>query len=195
MIAAVSPLTDERALCERAQAGDRDALEALSRHCWPRVRTWALIELGDPILAEDAAQESLVAMVRFLDKYDTNRPFGPWLRTLVRNQSRTVGRKRKRVPDQPLPESAPSNTPDLDRALDMDAAARRALLAFCRLKPRQRQIIELVDRQGLAPADAARELDIPQGTARSLLHGARKALRTHLIKHLPELADLVRETP
>ena len=117
----------------------------------PRVRIWALVELGDPVLADDAAQESVIAMVRFLEKYDTGRPFRPWLRTLVRNQCRTVQRKRKRIPNQTVPETASSNL-DIDRALDLDRAAQRALDAFCGLKPRQRQIIDLVDRQDLAPA-------------------------------------------
>ncbi len=195
MIAAVPQTTDQAELIARAQAGDREALEDLSRQCWPKFRIWALVELGDPVLAEDAAQESLIAMVRFLDKYDPERPLGPWLRTLVRNQCRTVGRKRSRIPNQEVPESSQSADVDLDWAIDVDAAARHAVEAFCDLKPRQRQIIELVDRQDLAPAEAAAELDIPQGTARSLLHSARKALRTHMIKHLPELAALVMEAP
>ena len=193
MIAPVSPRTDPTALVQRAQAGDREALEALARQCWPKVRTWALVELGDPVLAEDAAQEALISLVRFLHKYDSNRPFEPWLRTLVRNQCRSVGRKRQRLPDQRLDESRVSVGEDIDRVLDLDGAAREALEAFCLLKPRQRQVIELVDRQDFAPAEVAEALDIPQGTVRSLLHGARKTLRIHLLKHLPELARLVKE--
>jgi len=192
MIAAVQPLPDQSELIARAQAGDRRALETLSREAWPQIRIWALVELGDPVLADDAAQESTIAMVRFLDKYDSSRPFGPWLRTLVRNQCRTVQRKRKRIPGQTVPLTA-SSTVDIDRALDLDRAAQQALDAFCGLKPRQRKIIELVDRQDLAPAEVARELDIPQGTVRSLLHSARKALRITLLKHSPELAALVME--
>ena len=195
MIAPVSPRTDPTALAQRAQAGDREALEALARQCWPKVRTWALVELGDPVLAEDAAQEALISLVRFLQKYDPNRPFAPWLRTLVRNQCRTLGRKRRKLPDQDLDASRASVSADLDRLLDLDGAARDALGAFCLLKPRQRQVIELVDRQDFTPAEVAEALDIPQGTVRSLLHGARKALRVHLLKHLPELARLVKEAP
>ena len=194
MIALVQPSTDQRALIERARAGDRQALEDLARQVWPLVRTWALIELGDPILAEDAAQESLIVMVRFLNKYDVDRTFKPWLRTLVRNQAKSQGRKRKNLPDQRVPLTAAASV-DVDRALDLDAGAQRALDAFCGLTPNQRRMIELVDRQDLAPAEAAIELNIPQGTARSLLHGARKALRMHLIKHAPELLALVKEAP
>ncbi len=174
-----------------AAKGDRSALEALCREIWTDVRRLSLVQLGDPSLADDAAQESLMAVVRNIGRYDPERPFGPWLRTVVRNQCRSAHRKRA---SRSLAESAgpaASVGHDLERRLDLDRGAKTALAAFSTLTPRQREVVDLCDRQGLSPTDAAAELEIAQGTARALLHQARKALRNRLLKHRPDLLDLV----
>jgi RNA polymerase sigma-70 factor (ECF subfamily) len=77
--------------------------------------------------------------------------------------------------------------------MDLDAAASSALEAFSKLTPRQREIIELCDHQGIAPTEAAAELGIAPGTARATLHDARKALRRHLLAERPDLLDLLRD--
>lgn len=177
-----------QSLAAQAAAGDRQALEALCEAIWPDVRRLCLVQLGEVALAEDATQESLVAVVRHIHRYDSGRPFGPWLRTLVRNQCRTAVRKLPR----PVPEQGPRTPPGPpDRAMDLDRAARTALEAFATLTPRQREVIDLCDCRGLAPSEAADQLDIARGTARALLHQARTALRTRLLRHRPELLDLV----
>ena len=43
-----------------------------------------------------------------------------------------------------------------------------------------RQVVDLVDLNGLAYAEAAEVLDIPVGTVMSRLHRARKRIREHL---------------
>lgn len=175
-------------LAAQAARGDRSALEALCREIWPEVRKLSLIQLGDPTLAEDAAQESLISVVRHIGRYDPTRPFGPWLRTVVRNQCRS---DRRKVHPLPSPSPSPGSSVDVDQTLDLDSAARSALEAFSTLTPRQRELVDLCDRRGLAPAEAAAQLEIAQGTARALLHQARKALRTHLLKLRPDLHALV----
>lgn len=186
-------LQDQRdQLAAKASRGDRFALEALCRTIWSDVRRLCLVQLGDPNRADDAAQDSLVAVVRHIGRYDADRPFGPWLRTLVRNQCRSAQRKQTARPTVGLDGQAAAPAADLDWQMDLDRGARTALEAFSTLTPRQREVMELCDRGGMAPAAAADELNIAGGTARALLHQARKALRERLLKHRPELLDLVR---
>ncbi len=194
MIAAVQNSTPDNDLARAAADGDAAALESLAQRSWPRMRRWALVEFGDPSQADDVAQESMILLIRFIGRYDPARPFMPWLRTLVANVART---QRKRLVREAgrhgiSTDTASPNT--LERALDIDRAAADALEAFCELKPREREVVELCDHQGLTPKEVATELDVSPGTIRSLLHRARMGLRTHLLRHSPELADLLRET-
>lgn len=62
--------------------------------------------------------------------------------------------------------------------------------AFVQLTPRQREAIDLVDRQGLAPSEAAKQMESAPGTIRALLHKGRRVLRSAL---RDELIDLVRD--
>lgn len=186
-------LQDQRnQLAAKAALGDRLALEALCRTIWYDVRRLCLVQLGNSTLADDAAQESLVLLVRNIHRYDSDRPFGPWLRTLVRNQCRSLVRKQAARPTVGLESEPAGSSPDPSWALDLDEGARSALAEFAALTPRQREVMELCDRGGMAPSEAADEMNIAQGTARSLLYQARSALRARLLKHRPELLDLVR---
>ena len=99
-------------------AGDRDALEHVAELYWPRIRRWAYLELGDASLAEDAAQEALIRLIRFAPRYDPARPFTPWLRSIVRNAARDQRPLVRRVLDffRPRQERPPDTVVDLARA-------------------------------------------------------------------------------
>lgn len=163
----------------RARAGDRPALDALCAEVWPRLRRWALLETGEVALAEDAAQDSLVRLIRHLPQWSPERPFGPWLRAVVRNASRDARTRRGEVRSADREVTAGPDGPD--RRLDLRRAADRALAAFARCTPRQREVLDLCDLRGHTPAEAAERLGIAQGTARALLHQGRSVLRAELV--------------
>src|SRR5438046_9941476 len=78
---------DERAWIRGAQSGSVPDLEALFRHHWPRAYRAAYLVVHDAAAAEDIAQESFLAAVRSLERFDRRRPFGPWLHRSVVNRS------------------------------------------------------------------------------------------------------------
>src|SRR3989475_11970758 len=78
---------DERAWIRGAQRGSVSDLEALFRHHWPRCYRAAYLVVHDSAAAEDIAQESFLAAVRTLDRFDRRRPFGPWLHRIVVNRA------------------------------------------------------------------------------------------------------------
>src|ERR1044072_3053112 len=87
-------MPDERALVRAAQAGSRDAVERLDRaHC-PRAYRAAYLVVHDAAGAEDIAQESFLAAVRNLDRFDRRRPFGRWLHRIVVNRAIDWARAR-----------------------------------------------------------------------------------------------------
>lgn len=180
----------DAALIAAARQGERSAVDAFTRWLWPQVRRLALVVTGDPTLADDAAQDATLRILRALPAFELGRPFGPWMRTIVRNTSRNA-RDRADAPVPDAPETGRS--PDLERRLDLDAAAAHALRAFASLPARQRELIELCDHQGLSPTEAAAELDIAAGSARATLHAARQALRRALLADRPDLVALLRD--
>ncbi|HJU48277.1 MAG TPA: sigma-70 family RNA polymerase sigma factor [Gaiellaceae bacterium] len=95
-------LRDERALVRGAQQGDALALEALFRLHWPRAHRAAYLVVHDAAAAEDIAQESFLAAVRALDRFDRRRPFGPWLHRIVVNRAIDHARARDLRREQEL---------------------------------------------------------------------------------------------
>ena len=170
---------DERAWTDAARAalaGGREALSALASLVWPSVRRWSLLELSDPSLADDASQEALVRMIRHIHGWDPDRPFAPWLHTLVRNAARDTRARRGDV-REPAREEERGIEPSHDLRLDLRRTASLALAAFARCSPRQRAALDLCDLQGHTPAEAAEILGVAPGTLRALLHQGRRVVR------------------
>ena len=78
---------DERAFVRAAQRGSASGIEALFRLHWPGAYRAAYLVVHDSGAAEDIAQESFLAAVRNLDRFDRRRPFGPWLHRIVVNRA------------------------------------------------------------------------------------------------------------
>lgn len=169
-----APTDDDR--LRRAVAGDVAALEGVARDWYVRIRRWALLELGDPTLAEDACQDTFVQLIRHVSTYDPERPFGPWLRAVVRSCCHRVRRGQHRHVHEILEDTHLRAVPDPEHTLDVERAASRAVESFEALTPRQREIVHLCAGGGLSAAEAARSLGISPSTARVLMFKARQTL-------------------
>jgi len=161
----------------RAVAGDRAALEAVAREWWPQMRRWSVYQLGNVALAEDACQDALIRLVQSIGSYDLSRPFGPWLRSIVRNCCNKVYNRDNRHDHLKLSDALPSSARSAEHDLDRRRAAFRAVSAFRDLTERQREVMHLCALNGLSAVEAAKTLDISPSTARVLLHRARQTLR------------------
>jgi RNA polymerase sigma-70 factor, ECF subfamily len=162
----------ERALIRDAQRGSAEAFEQLFRSHWPRAYRAALLVVGDAAAAEDIAQESFLAAVRALDRFDRRRPFGPWLHRIVVNRAidwaRARALRRETFWDGPEPVAAEREEPVHARSL----AAGLALL-----QPEQRAVIVLRYLLEYTPGEIARLLDLPRGTVNSRLRRGLDHLR------------------
>ena len=54
--------------------------------------------LGERGLAEDALQDAWLQVHQHLDRYDSERPFKPWLHTVVRHAGLNALRARRKAP-------------------------------------------------------------------------------------------------
>lgn len=174
-----SDVTDAE-LAAQAQAGDRDAFGELVGRYAGQARRLARAILGNPDDADDAAQDGFLAALKHLGRYDPGRPFGPWLLRIVANAASDRRRRRKvREADTLSPTLAaaqPGPAADAERA-QLHEALRQALAA---LPDRQRMAVVLFDVEGYAHREIAEVLNVPEGTVRSDVFHARRALRRAL---------------
>ncbi|HEX6306815.1 MAG TPA: sigma-70 family RNA polymerase sigma factor [Longimicrobiales bacterium] len=173
----ISLQTDTR-LVLRAREGDREAFEALVRRYLKSAYAVALAELADPRDAEDAVQDSFITALERLDDCRDPAAFAGWLRRIVRNRARSV-RRRERIRDTDALERADNRASGQDPARDLDRSELRQRLesALQGLTEVQRRVVLMHDLEGYRHRDIAVELDIPEGTVRSHLFFARRALR------------------
>ena len=137
---------------------------------------------GDRALAEDLAQETFIKAVRGLAAFDVNRRLSAWILRIAHNTAidamrrrgiRTVSSDSTTSAGAPPPEpAAPATADPVERA-----ALNRALeTAMAALRPDQRAAIALRYEEGLSFEEIGQVLGIPEVTARSHVHRARKEL-------------------
>jgi RNA polymerase sigma-70 factor, ECF subfamily len=156
---------EERARIQGAQAGSLSDLEALFREHWPRAYRAAYLVVHDAAAAEDIAQESFLAAIRALDRFDRRRPFGPWLHRIVVNRSIDWARARAlraEVGDGPLAAVAESDSED-------SAFSPPIVAALAELSPEHRAVIVLRHLLEYTPGEIAALLELPRGTVNSRL--------------------------
>lgn len=175
-----TPSVTDAELAALAQAGDREAFGELVGRYAAAARRVARSVLGDQDDADDAAQDAFLSALRHLGRYDPTRPFGPWLMRIVANAASDRARRRRvRRAESLAPDvAAAGGGPDVetDRARFHDAV--RAALA--ELPPRQRTAVVLFDVEGYSHREIAEVLNVPEGTVRSDVFHARRALRSAL---------------
>jgi RNA polymerase sigma-70 factor, ECF subfamily len=163
---------DERAHVRGAQRGSASDLEALFRMHWPRAFRAAYLVTRDAGAAEDIAQESFLAAIRALDRFDRKRPFGPWLHRIVVNRAIDWTRVRRLRGEVELSESVP--------AADLPREGGETFAALTRLSPQHRAVIVMRYLLEFTPGEIAEALDLPRGTVNSRLRRGLDALEDEL---------------
>ena len=163
---------DERARVRGAQRGSASDLEALFRMHWPRAFRAAYLVTHDAGAAEDIAQESFLAAIRALDRFDRKRPFGPWLHRIVVNRAIDWTRARRLRGEVELSESVPAPEPARQGGETFAALAQLSL--------EHRAVIVMRYLLEFTPGEIAEALDLPRGTVNSRLRRGLDALEDEL---------------
>jgi RNA polymerase sigma-70 factor (ECF subfamily) len=164
----------EAALVREAQRGSSDALEELFRRHWRRAHLAAYLVIGDASAAEDIAQESFLAAVRALDRFDRRRPFGPWLHRITVNRAIDFARARAQRAESALGGGEESTAPEPDAISDELLAALRDL------GPEHRAVVVLRYVLEYSPGEIGQILGLPRGTENSRLRRGLDRLRPAL---------------
>lgn len=172
----------EARLVTQALAGSEAAYEQIVRRYQRPVTALIARIVADPALAEDLAQEAFVKAYRNLSAFDTTRRLSSWLFRIAHN---TALDALRRVRTRVVPLDAPDSAADLEAPADPDPVERRALAdaldrAMARLRPEFRAAMTLRYDEGLSFEEIAHVMAIPEATARSHVHRARKELARYL---------------
>jgi len=174
----VARTTDESALIAAAVAGDELAFASLVRTHADAVYGHALRFFGDRQAAEDATQEVFVRVFEALATFDGRARLSTWLYRVTRNVCLDMSRAGRRVPQPVDPITVePLATEDFSDAVVLSRTLEQAILT---LPLEDRDALGAVTHFGLSYADAASVLGIPEGTVKSRVFRARRALASLL---------------
>jgi len=148
----------------------RQAFEQLLNEYETRVFRLAVMMLKDAGRAEEVTQDIFLKLWQALPAYDGRAAPSTWLYTIARNTCLSAVRaesyrRTSTLDDAPEPVAPTAATPD-------------QALAQCvaRLPEAQREVITLFYLEEKNLKEVARLLDLPEGTVKSHLHRARRAL-------------------
>jgi RNA polymerase sigma-70 factor, ECF subfamily len=207
-------VTGDAALVEALKAGDEAAFRALvAEHHAALVRV-AQIFVRNRDTAEEVVQDTWVAVLRNLDRFEGRSSLKTWIFRICANIAKTrAERERRSIPLSTLAEPAAVREPAVDPArfrppydpsrpgwwasppaewsLPEDAAIRsetreRIDSAIERLPPAQRAVITLRDVLGWPADDVCNALDLTATNQRVLLHRARSKVRADLEEYMAE---------
>jgi len=171
-------------LARRAQAGDRDAMEALLTAVRPRTLSVCRGVLPYTPDAEDACQEALIKVAEKIGTWNQRGRFTTWLHVVAVNSARSTYRRMKNQAIAADPAESPTmHRPD-PRTTSVIAGTRLDLLeameALERDHPQFVQPLLLRDVYGLAYEEIAQQLDTPLGTIKAQIHHGRRLVRPML---------------
>ena len=176
----------ESGLLDQARRGSLFAFEEIVRRYQRRVYATAYRIVRRHQVADDVAQEAFIRAHRSLDRFDTRRPFGPWIcriaANLAVNHVRSPQAREDALPDghAETPSAAPGA---LQRVLDTEAQAMLDR-ALGDLPAEQRAVFCLRVFEELSYREIADALGIEMGTVMSRLSRAREKLREALGPYL-----------
>jgi RNA polymerase sigma-70 factor (ECF subfamily) len=201
-------VADDHALVERLRAGDEEAFMDLVVRWSPSMMRVARMYVPSAAVAEDVVQETWLAALQGLDRFEERSSLRTWVFSILVNRARTRGeRERRSVPFAALaraetdgefaavdPErfvgagtgagawAAPPVRwwEEPERALASDEAVERIEAEIAKLPEMQRTVITMRDVDGLSSEEVRSALDISETNQRVLLHRARSKVRAGL---------------
>ena len=197
---------DDRFLVEALRRGDEDAFASLIERYHQSLVRLATTFVGSHAVAEEVAQETWLAVLRGLDRFEGRSSLKTWIFSILGNRARTWGQRESRsVPFSTLafaeaavaepavePErfrpagdrweggwlSFPCAWDDVPEERVLSRETREHLRnAIATLPPAQRTVITLRDVEGWAADEVCNVLGISETNQRVLLHRARSKVR------------------
>jgi len=208
-------VTDDAALIAAIRQGDERAFADLVDRWGPSLLRVARMYVPSHAVAEEVVQETWIAVLRGIDRFEGRSPLRTWVFGILLNLARTHGRRERRATPfaalrrrfeergaEPAVDPArfqgrngerpgwwalpPSPWADPEQRLE-SAETRAALAAAIgELPARQREALVMRDVLGLSAEEACTVLGTTDGNQRVLLHRARAKVRSALERHMAQ---------
>ena len=139
--------------------------------------------------AEDAAQESMEQLWRYLEQIDAGRNVEALAVRVAKNCCVSMYRKQKLGTElssrftSPLEGTGEASPHDILEAKDMQRMLAEALDL---LKPRERQLFEMRQMEGLSTDEVATQTGIPKTSIIAMVSAARKKVFTELTRRMKQ---------
>ena len=204
----------ESRLVAALRAGDEQAFETLVRRHHASLKRVARAYVSTDAVAEEVVQETWLAVIGALDRFEGRATLKTWLFHILTNKAKTRGmRERRTVPfaslagadDEPAvaPErfqresdawpghwaTPPRPWEDPERRLASLDARERLRDAIGALPATQQAVLTLRDVEGLDAEEVCALLDLSPGNQRVILHRARAKVRDALEEWFEEGAE------
>src|SRR5947208_8318553 len=205
-------LDGDQKLLVGLRRGDEDAFRTLVDEHGPFLLRLALMHVPSRSIAEEVVQETWLAVLRGIDRFEGRSSLRTWLASILLNNARTRGQRegrilpfalfRRRYEEGGGPALDPDRFQDRrgerpgwwarppgawespEEQLASDETRRVMLEAIRDLPPRQRDVIALRDLSGWSSEEVCNALDLTETNQRVLLHRARSGVRSALEAHL-----------
>jgi RNA polymerase sigma-70 factor (ECF subfamily) len=189
---------DDVELLQRLVEGDEGAfVEIVTRYHETLVRV-ARYYVKSEASAEDVAQDTWIAVLRGVERFEGRSTFKTWLLRILVNRARTTGVKEHRViPTDPLTPARSVSatrfdqggawieppvpfTELIDNSLVNGPILKLVHECISRLPESARAVVTLRDVEGLSTTEVAELLDLSEANVRVILHRSRARIRTEV---------------
>lgn len=168
-------MTREDELIKRMEQGDTGAADELVEMFYPEILRYCLWHAPNRSLAEDAAQETFLKLLRFYDRYTHRGRFKSFLYKIAANTCIDMGRKNRSsdVSFEDLTAELTYWEPGFD-----DVQSDLVLWQLVSVLPKeQREVVLLRFGQDLTLREISAVLNVPLRTVQSRLRAALKKLK------------------
>lgn len=181
---------DDAPLVARVHAGDPDAFGKLYDRWFDRVLDLAYRIVWDHDVAADVAQDAFLSAYRNIGRLEDPHAFGGWLLRIARNAAldrQRADRRTRPFDDEQLamiernqmrPEDTLGTVDDPVRAAEDASYVGLLWDAADALGERDREVLDLSLRHGLAPAEIGEVVGVNRNAANQLVHRVRNRLAT-----------------
>ena len=168
-----------RGLVERAQRGDRTALEELYLIHFDRIYSYLHMSVGSRHDAEDLTTQTFVKMLESIGRFRWQSvPFSAWLFRIAHNLAMDHFRANRRwQPEEDVPEPPGSEERSAEDEAFQSIGRQSMLELIDSLSQEQQQVLTLKFVFSFSNGEAATILDKTEGAIKSLQHRALASLQ------------------
>lgn len=170
-------------LIEQVQQGDQTAFQTLYDLCYRHVYSYALNLSHNEADAMDITQETFIQVYQSIDKLQSPEAFPLWLNRIVYSKfHRILAKQKETAIEQESLQYHVDNSDQAKKVNDTYLLDDKEIIRnmIDKLTDKQKEVIQLMYYQQYTCAEIAKLLELPEGTVKSRIFEAKKALQKQI---------------